>query len=183
MVTLDAGDRARHAGDERGQACARAGGQVETGQRHLHRARGDVDDAAEFPGGHRIDDLLGKLDRDHHVGDHAIHHLRPRELAEIPERGARVVVHQDVRLRTGAQQRRLAFGGGDVGLHGGHLGAGCLAKLGRGLLQRLAVPPIDGHVAARFRQRARTGAAEPAARGTDDGLAAGNSEIHGMSDG
>jgi len=91
--------------------------------------------------------------------------------------------HQDVRLRTGAQQRRLAFGGGDVGLHGGHLGVGCLAKLGRGLLQRLAVPPIDGHVAARFRQGARTGAAEPAARGTDDGLAAGNSEIHGMSDG
>jgi hypothetical protein len=121
-------------------------------------------------------------DRDHHVGDHPLEHLRTCELAEVAEWGTRIVVHQDVGLRTGAQQRRLPLRGGDIRLHGGYLGAGCLAKLGGGLLQGLAVPAIDGHLAARFSQGARAGAAEPAAGGTDDGLAAGNSEIHGMSD-
>ena len=48
MVTLRGGDRAGDAGQEAGQAGARARGQVEPGERHLHRARGDVDDAAEF---------------------------------------------------------------------------------------------------------------------------------------
>ena len=114
-------------------------------------------------------------------GDHPLEHLRTCELAEVAEWGTRIVVHQDVGLRTGAEQRRLPVGGGDIRLHGGHLGAGCLAKLGGGLLQVLAVPAIDGHLAARFSQSARAGAPEPTAGGTDDGLAAGNSEIHGMS--
>ncbi len=53
MVTLEAATRSRDAGKERGQAGARAGGQVEADERHFHRAGRDVDDAAEFLGDHR----------------------------------------------------------------------------------------------------------------------------------
>ena len=41
----------------------------------LHRARGDVDDAAELVRRHRLDRFLHQLDRDHHVGGHAVEHL------------------------------------------------------------------------------------------------------------
>ena len=68
-------------------------------ERHLHRARRDVDDAAELLRLHRVDHLLDQLDRDDHVADHAVDHLLPVELAEIAERRAGIVVHQDVRLR------------------------------------------------------------------------------------
>ena len=61
---------------------------------------------------------------------------------------------------------------------GGHLGAGRPAQLGGGRVQRLAVPTVDDHLAAGLRQCERAGPAQPAARGADDGLAAGNSEIH-----
>src|SRR5579864_7215006 len=56
------GDRAGDPGQERGQAGARAGGQIEAGDRHFHRARGDVDDAAEFSRHHWVDGLLDQLD-------------------------------------------------------------------------------------------------------------------------
>ena len=46
-MTLCARPLAREAGDEAGQARARAVGQAEDVDRRLHRARGDVDDAAE----------------------------------------------------------------------------------------------------------------------------------------
>ena len=41
------------------------------GKRHLHRAGGDVDDAAEAPLDHAVDDALDQLDRRGHVGAHA----------------------------------------------------------------------------------------------------------------
>ena len=102
-----------------------------------------------------------------------------RELAKIAERRAPVVVHENVRLRASAEQRRLARGRGDVAGDRGHLGAGRLPHFGGGGIEALAVAPVDDDVAARLRQREGTRAAEPAARGTDDRLAAGNSEIHG----
>ncbi len=73
---------------------------------------------------HRIDHLLRKLDGDHHIGDHAIDHLRARELTEIAERRTSIVVHQDVGLRTGIQEGGLALGGGDIGRNRCHPRAG-----------------------------------------------------------
>ena len=45
-------------------------------------------------------------------------------------------------------------------------------------LQHLGVAPVEDDLAAGLRERKGAGAAEPAARGADDGLAAANSEIH-----
>ena len=42
-------------------------------------------------------------------------------------------------------------------------------------------PPVDDDLAAGLSERKGAAAPEPAARGTDDGLTAGNSEIHGSS--
>ena len=114
MVTFEpATERATPAKNAR-EARARPGGEVKARERHLHRARGDVDDAAELPAHHRVDHFLRQLDGHHHVGDDAVDHHLPRELAEIPERRAGVVVHQDVGLRTGREQRRLTLRSGDV---------------------------------------------------------------------
>ena len=54
-----------------------------------------------------------------------------------------------------------------------------LASSAGGCFELLGVAAVDHHLAAGFRQGARAGFAEPAARCADDGLAAGNSEIHG----
>src|SRR5262245_18956114 len=173
------GNRARDPGEKSGQTRARARGEIEARERHLHRTRGDVDDAAEFLGAHRIDDLLDALDRDHHVGDDAVDDVLTREFAKVAERRPPVVVHQNVRLRAGAESRRLACGRVDVADRGGHLGAGRLAQFRGGGIERFAVPPVDDHLAARLRERKGTGTAESAARGTDNRLAAGKSEVHG----
>src|SRR5262249_32485273 len=102
------GNRARDPGEESGQTRARPRGEIEAGERHLHRARGDVDDAPEFLGAHGVDDLLDELDRHHHVADDAVDDALTRELAKIAEWRPAVVVHQNVRLRAGGKQRRLA---------------------------------------------------------------------------
>src|SRR5262249_44601626 len=112
-------------------------------------------------------------------GDDAVDDVLTRELAKVAERRPPVVVHQNVRLRAGAEQCRLACGRGDVADRRGDLGAGRLAQFRGGGIERFAVPPVDAPLAARLREREGTGAAESAARGTDDRLAAGNSEIHG----
>ena len=115
----------------------------------------------------------------HHVGDDAVEHLLAGQLAEIAHRRAGIVVDQDVGLRAGGEQRLLAFGSRDIGDDRDDLGAGTLREFGGSGLQLLGVAPVDHHLAAGFRQCARAGLAEPAARCADDGLAAGNSEIHG----
>src|SRR6185437_3853897 len=104
------GDRARHAGEEGGQPGARAGRQIEAEQRHLHRTRSDVDDAAEFLGDHRVDRLLNEFYGDDHVADDAVDHLLPVEIAEIAKWRPGIVIDQDVRLWTGGEQRLLPVG-------------------------------------------------------------------------
>ena len=58
------------------------------------------------------------------------------------------------------------------------LRAGRLGDLGRRALGLGLVAPVDHDLAAGFREPERAGAAEPAARCADDGLAAGDAEIH-----
>jgi hypothetical protein len=94
---------------------------------------------------------------------------------------ARIVVDQDIRLRTGGEQRLVAFRRRHVGGDRGDLGAGRLGDFGGGGLKPLGVATVDYHLAAGFSQRACAGLAQPAAGRADDGLAAGNSEIHGIS--
>src|SRR5262249_1145639 len=120
-----------------------------------------------------------ELYHDHHFADAAVDDLLTRELAKIAEGRSVFVVHENVRLRAGAEQRPLARGRGDVAGDRGHLGAGRLPHFGGGGIEALAVAPVDDDVAARLREREGTRAAKPAARGTDNRLAAGNSEIHG----
>ena len=154
------------------------GGEVKAGEWHLHRARRDVDDAAELLAHHRVDHFLRQLDGHHHVGDDAVDHHLPCELAEIPERRARVVVHQDVGLRTGREQRRLTLRGRDVGLHGNDGGPGRLSQFAGGRFERLAVAAVDHDLAAGLRQRHRAAAPEAAARCADDRLAALDPQFH-----
>src|SRR5208282_2149070 len=49
-----------------------------------------------------------------------------------------------------------------------------------GGFQHLAIAAIDDDLAAGLRQACGTGTAEPLAGGADDGLAAGDAEIHGV---
>ena len=116
------GDGARHAGEKRGQARARARRQIEAGDRCFHRTGGDVDDAAELALRHRVDHLLYELDCHHHVGGDAVEDLLARQFAEIAQRRAAIVVDQDVGLRAGGEQRLLALRCGDVGGDGDDLG-------------------------------------------------------------
>ncbi len=59
---------AREAGDESGKAESGAGGKTQHIDRHLHRARGDIHDAAKFARDHVIDRGLDHFDRRQHVG-------------------------------------------------------------------------------------------------------------------
>ena len=131
-----------------------------------------------FFGGHRADGLLDQLDRHDHVGDDAVDHLLPVELAEVAEGRAGVVVDQDVRLRAGLEQRLLSFGRGDVSHHRNDLSTAHLAQFGGGFGEAVAVAPVDDHLAPGLGQRLGAGPAEPTAGGTDDRFAAGNSEVH-----
>ena len=127
---------------------------------------------------HRVDRLLDQLDRHDHVGDDAVDHLLPVELAEIAERRAGIVVDQDVGLGAGGEQRLLAFGRGDVRRDRRDLGAGRLAQFLGGGGEALLVAAVDHDLAAGLGQAVRAGAAEPAARRADDRLAAGNPKVH-----
>src|SRR5450759_4166367 len=106
---------------------ARAGREIEAGERHLHRARGDVDDTAELALAHRVDHLLDQFYGNNHVGDHAVDHLRARQLAEVAHRRPPVVVDQDVGRGAGGEQRLLTLRRADVGRDRGDLGA-CQAR-------------------------------------------------------
>src|SRR3989442_9072666 len=99
-------------------------------------------------------------------------------MAEGRKRWGGIVCEENVGRGTGGEQRRLALRGGDVAWDWNNLGAACGLQLGGRCRQRLAVAAVDDDVAARLRQRERAGAAEPAARGADDGFAAGDAEIH-----
>ena len=109
IVTLAWATRARHAGEEAGQAGPGAARQIEPGERHLHRAGGDVDDAPEAPLDHAVDDPLHQLDRRRHVGDDAGEQRVAIDRAEVAERRAAIVVDEDVDLRHGADQGVLAL--------------------------------------------------------------------------
>ena len=171
------GDGTRHAGEKRGQSrpCARR--QIEPHERHFHGSGCDVDDAAEFLGDHRIDRLLDQLYGHDHVGDDAVDHLLPVELAEIAKRRPGIVVDQNVRLRTGGEQSLLAFGRGNVADDRDDLGAGRLQR-GRGRGKVFLVAAVDHDLAAGLGQRLGAGQAKPAARGANDRLAAGDSKVH-----
>ena len=113
-------DLACEAGDEAGQACARAVRQAEMRERRLHRARRDVDDAPEPARDHAVDDGADQHDRRHHV---VVDGLLPRGLvpvAEVADRRAAGVVDQDVgrrargeHLRARPSVRRDVGGDGD----------------------------------------------------------------------
>ena len=55
-----------------------------------------------------------------------------------------------------------------------------LRDFGGGGLERLAVAAVDDDLATGLREARGAGAAEPLARRADDGLAAGDAEIHGV---
>src|SRR5262249_48769020 len=101
------------------------------------------------------------------------------ELAEVAERRTGVVVDQDVRLRARREQRLLAVRARDVAGDRGDLRPGRLADLFGDRLEPLAIEPVEHDLAARLGEALRAGPTEPAARSADDGLAAGDAEIHG----
>src|SRR5579864_1322104 len=78
----------RQAGDESGQAGARAVGEAENVDRSLHRGRGDVDDAAELARHHAVDRRLDQLDRGQHVGVDGLDPVVAGPVAEIGGRPA-----------------------------------------------------------------------------------------------
>ncbi len=87
---------ARNAGHKAGQAAARAIGQPQDVDRRLHRAAGDVDDAAKAALRHAVDRGLDQLDGGDHVG---VQRLEPGiavPAAEIAGWRAARIGHDDV---------------------------------------------------------------------------------------
>ena len=121
---------------------------------------------------------MNELDGHDHVADDAIDHLLPVKLAEVAEWRAGIVVHQDVRLGAGGEQRLLAFRRGDIGHHRRDLGAGRLAQFVGGGGKAIFVEAVDHHLAAGLGQAVGAGAAEPAAGSANDRLAARNPKVH-----
>jgi hypothetical protein len=124
------------------------------------------------------DRLLDELDGHDHVADDAVDHLAAVELAEVAERRAGIVIHQDVRLGAGGEQRLLAIGRSDIRGNGSDLGAGRLAQLVGGGGKAIFVEAVDHHLAAGLGQAVGAGATEPAARCAHDRLAARNPKVH-----
>jgi hypothetical protein len=93
----DAGEEAREPGP-------RAAGQVEARERLLHRRGRDVDDPAEPPLDHAVDDELDEPDRGGHVRAHPGDEGLVVDLAEVARRGTAVVVDQYVDRGHGRDQ-------------------------------------------------------------------------------
>ena len=99
-------ERARGRGEKGGQAGARAGRNVEAGDRRAHRTRGDVDDPAELSLRHPRRQRLNQRDRRQHVGFDAGEDVLAREGVEGPGGRAAIVVDENVGLRACGEQRR-----------------------------------------------------------------------------
>ena len=125
-----------------------------------------------------IDHFLNELDRDHHIGNDAINHLRTGELAKIPKWRSRIVVDENVWVRARLEQGGLTIRGCEIGRHLDDLAAGRPTQFGSGSLQRLALTPIDHDLALGMRKRQSAGTAQPAAGRAYNGLATGDSQIH-----
>ena len=170
---------ARQAGDEAGEAGARAVGQAQHLDRRLHRGRGDVDDAAEFARHHAVDRRLDQLDRRQHVGVDRLDPVVAGPVAEIAGRRAAGIVDQDVRIGTGLQRRLAARRRGDVADDLGHGDAGMgFADFVGGLRQRLGAARGQRDMHAFSGQRHRAGASQSLAGCADDGAAALDPKIH-----
>ncbi|SOY55961.1 hypothetical protein CBM2585_A60166 [Cupriavidus taiwanensis] len=172
---------ARDAGNEAGQARARAVGQAQHIDRRLDRAAGDVDDAAPLARDHAVDGGLDQLDRGQHVGVERGQPVAALPVAEIARRRAAGVVDQDVEVAEfgGRVQRRLApFRRGDVGRHRDYAAAMARAQVGRGLFQRLGASRHDHHVDALGRQRIGAGKAQALAGAAYQRMLAAQSQIH-----
>ena len=178
MVTLRSIGLARQARDEAGQARARAVRQAQLRDRGFHRARGDVDDAAEAALAHAVDHGFDQHDRRDHVGVAGAGPGLLVPLAKIAGRWAAGIVDQDVHVGTGGQRRATALGGGDVADHGLDHGAG--------LARDLIGGGIEGELGARGDrdrdavpgERQGAAAAEPLAGRAHQRFLAGNSQIH-----
>jgi hypothetical protein len=173
------GDLAREGLADRGETGARPGREAHRRERRLHHRRGDVHDAPEAPLHHALEHGADHREGCKHVG---IEGAQPGLAVPVPKASRRrpaVVVDQDVRLGAGGEEllvRRLAS---DVADDAPHLDVGVRrAKSRGGGLERPGVAPVQSDVHALARQRLRTGAAEPAARGAHDGTAAPDAEIH-----
>src|SRR5258706_5862492 len=169
----------RQAGDEAGEAAARAVGQAELGDRRLDGARGDVHDAPELALDHAVEHRLDELDRRQHVG---IDRLQPSgavPFAEVPRRRAARVVHQDVGRGAGFQRLLSALVRGDVAGQRRHFHAeGFTYFLGR-RFERFLPARGDDQVDAFARERHRAALAEAFRGGAHERRFAANSEIHG----
>jgi hypothetical protein len=168
----------RDAGDEAGQAGARAVGQAQDVDRRLHGRRGDVDDAAEAPRGHAVERGADHLDGREHVGVERGEPGVAVPVTEMPGLGAAGVVHQDVEPRVGGERGRAALGRRDVGRHRMHLNAGRAADVIGRCFERLAAARHQRQAHAFGGQRFGAGPAQAAARCADERVSPLESQLH-----
>ena len=179
MVTLLITVLRDDAGDEAGEAGARAVGKAQYLDRRLHRGRGDVDDAAEFPRHHAVHRRLDQFDRRQHVGVDRLDPVVAGPVAEIAGRRAAGIVDQDIRIGTGLQRGLAPGRRGDVAGDFGDGDAGIgFADFVGGLFQRLRAARGQRDMHAFIGQRHGAGAAQALARCADDGAAAFDPKIH-----
>lgn len=142
---------------------ARARGQVEAGDRLLHRTGSNVDDAPEAALGHAVDHPLDEFDRGDHVLDAALQHGLALQVAEVREGRSGVVVHEDVRFACRRHQRLLGGCIADIAGNRDDLDPVRARDLRGALLEPFGVDAVDDDAAPRFGQRLGAGAAEAAA--------------------
>ena len=130
---------------------------------------------------HRVDRLLDQLDRHDHVGDRRRRASAARSSSRKSRNGGPALLL--TRMSGSGQAANSAFcpsGVATSATTGMIFAPVALRSLGGGRVEPRRVAPVDHHLAAGLGQRLGAGAAEPAARGADDGLAAGNTKIHGL---
>src|SRR6185312_7293542 len=172
---------ARHAGDEAGQARARAVAEAEDVDRRLHRAGGDVHDAPEAALHHAVDRRLDELDRRQHVGVDRLDPVVAVPVAEVARRRAARVVDDDVGLRARRQYLLAALFGRHVDGDRRHLHAVLLTDLLGCRLELALGARVDHEVDTLARQRHGAALAQALARRADDRLATLDAHVHVVS--
>src|SRR5581483_2087684 len=147
-------------------------------QRCLYRARGNIDDPAEAPADHAIDDGFDHHDWRDHVGIDRTHPCRFIPVAKIADRWTASIVDKDVGLGASTEDSLSA-------LAGRYIGGNCADANTRFTADRLSrrfeecgSSPIDDDVDTLTGERQRAASAEAFARCTDDCFPSFNTQVH-----
>src|SRR5579864_6869143 len=147
-------------------------------QRCLYRARGNIDDPAEAPADHAIDDGFDHHDWRDHVGIDRTHPCRFIPVAKIANRWTASIVDEDVGLGATTEDSLSALAGRYIGGNCANANtrftADCLSRR----FEECGSSPVDDDVDTLAGECERATSAEAFARCADDCFPSFNTQVH-----